>query len=165
MADLAAGDLEEIVRLRAIACVSGPSVLDYVRAVTRSVGVLPQVGPPVVWLDAKAPGDRTAVVAGLYSALGLENVHGARPRRRVDTEDMIVAGLSRTPRLVVVLGAHELRTVSLEMLYGMWAHQVPGHFPLILTGLSGKLERVVDHPALASLKSCVFLHHCASTPA
>ncbi|ARZ65675.1 hypothetical protein SMD11_0006 [Streptomyces albireticuli] len=41
----------------------------------------------------------------------------------------------------------------------MWAHLVPGHFGLVLTGLSGKLEKILDRPALASLKSCVYLRH------
>ncbi|MEU5437252.1 hypothetical protein AB0G73_28275 [Streptomyces sp. NPDC020719] len=97
----------------------------------------------------------------LYGALNLAGFHGPRPRRLADAEDRIVAELARTPRLVVVLGAHELRTVSLEVLYGMWAHLVPGHFGLILTGQSGALEMVLDRPALASLKSCVFLRHRA----
>ncbi|MFE0043666.1 hypothetical protein [Streptomyces albireticuli] len=57
------------------------------------------------------------------------------------------------------LGAHELQTVALEMTYAMWAHLVPGHFALALTGLSGKPEKILDRPARASLKSCVYLRH------
>ncbi|MFD9487592.1 hypothetical protein ACFWBX_27210 [Streptomyces sp. NPDC059991] len=166
MADLADEDLEAIVKLKAIVCVTGPTALHYVGAVTRATSVLPDKGPSIAWVDAKAPGDRTTAVATLYKALGLEGIHGARPHRLADAEALIVAELTRTPRLVVVLGAHEMRTVSLEMLYGMWAHLVPGHFGLILTGETGKLEKVLNRPALASLKSCVFLRHRAvSEPA
>ncbi|MGW0513730.1 hypothetical protein ACWC4C_28625 [Streptomyces olivaceoviridis] len=43
------------------------------------------------------------------------------------------------------------------MLYRMWAQLVPGHFGLVLAGQSGKMERVLDRPALASLKSGLFL--------
>lgn len=39
----------------------------------------------------------------------------------------------------------------------MWAQLVPGHFGLVLAGQSGKMERVLDRPALASLKSGLFL--------
>ncbi|KUN18641.1 hypothetical protein AQJ11_33120 [Streptomyces corchorusii] len=39
------------------------------------------------------------------------------------------------------------------MFYRMWAQLVPGHFGLVLAGQSGKMERVLDRPALASLKS------------
>ncbi|MDT0616408.1 hypothetical protein [Streptomyces lancefieldiae] len=75
------------------------------------------------------------------------------------------AELTRTPRLVVVLGAHELRTVALEMLYGMWAHLVPGKFAWVLAGRSGELENVLARPALVSLQSSVFLRHRVPEPA
>lgn len=35
---------------------SGPTVLDYVGAVTWAMSVLPGKGPSMVWVDAKAPG-------------------------------------------------------------------------------------------------------------
>ncbi|MGW5497562.1 hypothetical protein [Streptomyces olivaceoviridis] len=72
-----------------------------------------------------------------------------------DAENLIVAGLTRTPRLVVV--RPRVAHVSLDMFYRMWAQLVPGHFGLVLAGQSGKMERVLDRPALASLKSGLFL--------
>ncbi|MFE6412079.1 hypothetical protein ACFVOR_34690 [Streptomyces sp. NPDC057837] len=158
-------DLEEIVTMRAIMCVEGPEALQYTGAVTRAVVQLSEEAPEVAWIDAKAPRDRAAAVEALYTALHLHSAHGPRPRRLADAENLIVAELTRTPRLVVVLGAHELRTVALEMLYGMWAHLVPGNFAWVLTGRSGELENVLAHPALASLKSCVFLRHRVPEPA
>lgn len=92
----------------------------------------------------------------LYDALHLEGAHGPRPRRLAAAEGLIVGEFTRTPRLVVVLGTHQLRTVALEMLYGMWAHLAPGKFALVLAGQSGRLERVLERPALAGLDSCVF---------
>ncbi|MFC8950765.1 hypothetical protein [Streptomyces rochei] len=115
--------------------------------------------PEVAWIDAKAPRDRAAAVEALYTALPLDSAHGPRPRRLADAENLIVAELTRTPRLVVVLGAHELRTVALEMLYGMRAHLVPGKFAWVLAGRSGELENVLARPALVSLQSSVFLRH------
>ncbi|GGV54894.1 hypothetical protein [Streptomyces spectabilis] len=161
VADLVMEDLDEVLSLRAIMCVTGPDALHYTRAVTRAVCVLPETGPAVLWVDAKAPGDRTAMVEALYRGLCLDGIHGPRPRRLADAEEMIVAELSRTPRLVVVLGAHALRTEALEMLYAMWKHLVPGQFAWVLTGQSGKLEQVLQRPALASLTSYVFLRHRA----
>ncbi|MFE9360886.1 hypothetical protein ACFYPB_43460 [Streptomyces olivaceoviridis] len=159
MSDLELQDLEEVFSLKAIMCVTGPSALQYTTAVTRAFSAVADKNPETLWVGIQPPGDRTTTVQSMYDALNLEGVHGPRPRRLADAEDLIVAELTRTPRLVVVLGAHELRTVSLEMLYGMWAHLVPGHFGLALAGQSGKLEKVLDRPALASLKSCVFLRH------
>ncbi|GHG13994.1 hypothetical protein ACFFSH_31255 [Streptomyces filamentosus] len=158
-------DLKEIVTMRAIMCVEGPEALQYTGAVTRAVVQLSEEAPEVAWIDAKAPRDRAAAVEALYTALHLDSAHGPRPRRLADAENLIVAELTRTPRLVVVLGAHELRTVALEMLYGMWAHLVPGKFAWVLTGRSGELENVLAHPALASLQSCVFLRHRVPEPA
>ncbi|MFC7912405.1 hypothetical protein [Streptomyces sp. NPDC057386] len=158
-------DLEEIVTMRAIMCVEGPEALQYTGAVTRAVVQLSEEAPEVAWVDAKAPRDRAAAVDALYTALHLDSAHGPRPRRLADAENLIVAELTRTPRLVVVLGAHELRTVALEMLYGMWVHLVPGKFAWVLTGRSGELENVLAHPALASLQSCVFLRHRVPEPA
>ena len=158
-------ELEEIAGMRAIMCVEGPDALQYTRAVTRAVTRLPEAAPEVVWLAFTAPGDRTAAVEALYAALHLDGVHGPRPRRLADAENLIVAELARTPRLMVVLGAHELRTVALEMFYGMWAHLVPGKFAWVLAGQSGKLEQVLARPALASLKSCVFLRYRVPEPA
>ncbi|MFI6283025.1 hypothetical protein [Streptomyces sp. NPDC050988] len=158
-------ELEEIAGMRAIMCVEGPDALQYTGAVTRAVTRLPEGAPEVVWVDVKAPRDRTAAVEALYAALHLDAVHGPRPRRLADAEKLIVAELTRTPRLMVILGAHELRAVALEMLYGMWAHLVPGKFAWVLAGQSGKLEKVLARPALESLKSCVFLRYRVPEPA
>ncbi|MFJ4343517.1 hypothetical protein [Streptomyces sp. NPDC088915] len=154
-------DLREVVAARAIMCVEGEGPLQYTGAITRPVLLLPEGAPEAVWVHAKAPRDRAAAVEALYTALHLATAHGPRPHRLADAEDLIVAELARTPRLVVVLGAHELRTAALEMLYGMWAHQVPGGFAWVLAGRSGKLESVLARPALASLRSCVLLRHRA----
>ncbi|WP_159395140.1 hypothetical protein [Streptomyces albireticuli] len=67
-------------------------------------------------VDVHQPGDRSSTVQDLYNALKLEGVHGPRPRRLADAEDLIVSELAHTPRLVVVLGAHELQTVALKMI-------------------------------------------------
>lgn len=103
--------------------------------------------------------ERTGTVQALGDALSLESLHGPRPRRLADAEDLIVAELARASRPVVMLDAHKLRTVSLTMLYGMWAHRVPGKFALVITGPAGELEQVINRPALASLQSCVFSQH------
>ncbi|MEU2357744.1 hypothetical protein ABZ599_33030 [Streptomyces misionensis] len=158
-------DLVEIATTRAIMCVEGPDALQYTGAVTRAVVQLSDDAPEVAWIDVKAPRDRAAAVEALYTALHLDRAHGPRPRRLADAENLIVAELTRTPRLVVVLGAHELRTVALEMLYNMWAHLVPGKFAWVLAGRSGELENVLARPALASLQSCVFLRHRGPEPA
>ncbi|GGV42391.1 hypothetical protein GCM10010245_66490 [Streptomyces spectabilis] len=74
------GDLEEVLSLRAIMCVTRPDVLHYTRAVTRSVSVLPDTGPAVLWGDAKAPEHRTATVEALYRGLNLDGIHEPRLR-------------------------------------------------------------------------------------
>ncbi len=104
-------------------------------------------------------------MTALFTALHLDRVHGPRPRRLADAEDLIAGSLARTPRLVVVLGAEDLRTVSLEMLYGMRAHLVPGGFAWLLTGQADRLEAALARPAPASLESCVHLRHRSPAPA
>ncbi|MFE1199247.1 hypothetical protein ACFW6E_42120 [Streptomyces olivaceoviridis] len=51
------------------------------------------------------------------------------------------------------------------MLYRMWAQLVPGHFGLVLAGQSGKMERVLDRPALASLSGLFLRRRVVPEPA
>jgi type II secretory pathway predicted ATPase ExeA len=83
---------------------------------------------------------------------------GQGPRALADAEGLIAAELQRSTRLVIVPGAHMLRTLALQALYGLWAHGVPNHFALVLAG-DERLGRVLQRPGLASLNSCVFIRH------
>ncbi|WP_414170974.1 DnaB-like helicase C-terminal domain-containing protein (plasmid) [Streptoverticillium reticulum] len=150
-------DLQDVITHREIGCVTGPGSTA-TTAVERALAE-GQVAPGhgVVWVRAAAPQDRSAMARSLYTALGLQ-AHRPRPRVLADTEELIAAELRRTTRLVIVPDAHQLRTTALQLLYGLWAHSVPDHFPLVLAG-DDHLDAVLQRPSLASLKSCVFLRH------
>lgn len=161
-------DVQTTIRLRAIMSVSGPHEIACIGAVTRCVDPPMEGTAKPVWV-IPPPGHRRAVdragaVQALWVGLDLDAVHGPRPRRLADAEDRIVAALGRGPRLVIVLGTHQFGTMALGMLYGMWAHLVPGKFPLVLVGHDSKMERVLDRPPLDSLKSCIFMRRRIAPP-
>ncbi|MFC5149029.1 DnaB-like helicase C-terminal domain-containing protein [Streptomyces aureoversilis] len=131
---------------------STTTVVEQTTATTAAAG-----GLAVVQVRAAAPWDRSAMARSLYTALGLDR-HRTRPRVLADTEDLIARELRRSTRLVIVADAHQLRTTALQLLYALWAHGVPDHFPLVLTG-DDRLATLLRHPAVANLESCVRIRH------
>ena len=149
--------LATVIEERAILTVTGPDPAATAGVLETALDQLPAAAPRVLRVAPDVPADRAAVVRALYTTLHLARV-APQPRRLADAEDRIVAELRRAPRLVVLPAAHHLRTPALQMLYTMWAHLVPGRFVLVLAG-DDRLARVLDRPALASLKSCVLIRH------
>ncbi|MEU5423493.1 hypothetical protein, partial [Streptomyces sp. NPDC020667] len=155
-------DLAEVAAARAIACVTAPDSATATAAVERALAECDAAaGLAVVQVRAGAPRDRSAMARSLYTALGLQ-ARRPRPRVLADTEDLIVAELRRSARLVIVPDAHQLRTPALELLYGLWANGVRDRFPLVLTG-DDRLDAVLRRPALAGLlagrESHVLIRH------
>lgn len=143
-----------VVRHRAVACVRGAGADTAADALYAVFMSRPGAGG-VVRLRLPEPGDRPALADALYEALELPE---PRPRRQADAERAIADSLRSRPRTVVLERAHELRTIALQVLYGLWAHQVPDHFPLLLAG-DDRLDTVLRRPALAGLHSYMLLWH------
>ncbi|MER7693070.1 type II toxin-antitoxin system prevent-host-death family antitoxin [Streptomyces sp. NPDC097610] len=143
-----ADHVREIARARAILTVTGPDATTVHTALTRTPS-LPNL--PAVHTRGK---DRTSLVRDLFVQLGLDQ-RVPQPGTLWATEDLIAAELRRASRLVIVPKAHELPTAALRMLYDLWSAD---NFPLVLGG-DDRLDDVLQRRALASLSSCVLLHH------
>ncbi|MER6563297.1 type II toxin-antitoxin system prevent-host-death family antitoxin [Streptomyces sp. NPDC001027] len=143
-----ADHVREIARARAIGTVTGPDATTVHAALTRMPG-LPDL--PAVRTGGK---DRSSLVRDLFVQLGLDQ-RMPQPGRRWAAEDLIAAELRRASRLVIVPRAHELPTAALRMLYDLWSAD---NFPLVLGG-DDRLDGILQRRALASLSSCVLLHH------
>ncbi|WP_329155661.1 hypothetical protein OIU91_40820 (plasmid) [Streptomyces sp. NBC_01456] len=143
-----ADHVREIAQARAILTVTGPDATTVHTALTRTPS-LPNL--PAVHTGGK---DRTSLVRDLFVQLGLDQ-RVPQPGTLWATEDLIAAELRRASRLVIVPKAHELPTAALRMLYDLWSAD---NFPLVLGG-DDRLDDVLQRRALASLSSCVLLHH------
>ena len=149
--------LTTAIESQAILTVTGPDPAATAAALDTALDQLPAAAPRVLRAAPDVPADRAAVVRALYTGLHLERA-APQPRRQADAEDRITAELHQAPRLLVLPAAHHLRTPALQMLYTMWAHLIPNRFTLVLAG-DDRLARVLDRPALASLKSCILTRH------
>lgn len=111
--------VEMVAQTRAIGCVRGTGADTAADALD---AVLTSQPWRVVRLQPSAPGDRSALADALYEALELPE---PRPRRLAEAEDAIADRLRIRPPIVVLDRAHELRTIALQVLYGLWAHHAP----------------------------------------
>ncbi|MFI6277953.1 hypothetical protein [Streptomyces sp. NPDC050988] len=149
--------LADTVRAGALMSVTGP---DAAVAETAVNGVL-DAGLPVVRIRLDSAGASVAQpeFARLLAAeLGLGR-HGAAPWPVADVEERIEDELARRGVVLVVHGSERMLTEALYWLYRVWSRTAPGRrLTVVFTGSQG-FDRVLARPALADLKSCIFIHH------
>ncbi|MFF4398411.1 hypothetical protein [Streptomyces sp. NPDC001480] len=66
----------------------------------------------------------------------------------------------RSCPVVVVSGAHLLRTEALQYVYALWSlfQERERRMPVVLVGPE-RIRSVLCRPSLASLESCIFIWH------
>ncbi|WP_158692940.1 ATP-binding protein [Streptomyces roseochromogenus] len=148
-------NLGHVLQACALMCVLAPDGVQG-DAVVRAAVQHAQADPIVV--SGIAPGTLPALLASLHDRL-LPSV--PRPRQAAQMQDAIEEALVRRSwPAVVVHDAHLLRNDALYYLYRLWDsfQEHEQRLPVILVGPE-QLHAVLDRPALASLKSCVYIWH------
>ncbi|MEW2493744.1 ATP-binding protein [Streptomyces nodosus] len=121
-------DLNDTVRERAVACVTGPGAADAVRTALARAAAGPHVE-----VTAPRGASTTGFAHTLYTALRLDVHHGPPPAERSAAYRRIDAHLARRSPVLLVPDAHTLRRAVLQDLLGPWKHD-NGPCCLILTG-------------------------------
>ncbi|MGP3951175.1 AAA family ATPase [Streptomyces sp. 7N604] len=121
-------------------------------------------------LDAERPIVRMRLGAAEFSVARPEFIRqfatelglGGRetqPRRLADVANQVEDELARREAVLVVHGADRMLTEALEWLYSSWSRAAPAaRLAVVFTGAPA-FDRILNQPVLASLKSCIFIHH------
>ncbi|MEU8976718.1 AAA family ATPase [Streptomyces monashensis] len=152
-------NLGYVLQASALMCVIAP---DSAHGETLVQDALQHAQAEAIVVPATTAGTLPALLTALYDKL---TAAAPRPRRAAQLQDEIEEELTRRPRpAVVVHSAHLLRHDALYYLYRLWDlfQELEPRLPVVLVGPE-RLETVLDRPALASLKSCVYVWHRLTT--